>query len=111
MQYEELCERIAKDKEFKGQYFKVWHCLLDELDIEEFAVLETTKLAQYLKTYRANIHRALNFLLARGLLERGPKYMGLHTYRLAFEYRKDDVRKLPKYKPATVHKIDRCVND
>ena len=80
--FQEAFTMIAQDKEMTGESYRVWAYLLGCLGFENFIVLERSKVANSLGIKGPNVSRAINQLIKKGLLIRGPKVGKTYAYRL-----------------------------
>jgi hypothetical protein len=82
MGFQEAFAELAKDKELAGQPTRVFLYLLSVLDWENYVAVEQRAVGRELGIGETRVSESMRKLLAKGLLERGPKTSLVRSYRL-----------------------------
>lgn len=76
-------ERLALDKQLRGESLRVLFALMSKLDYENFIHVSQQEIADLIDVKRSAAARGIAQLLARGVLIAGPKVGNMSTYRLS----------------------------
>jgi predicted transcriptional regulator len=82
MTFQDSLEVLATDKELSGQTFRVLMLMMSRLDFNNFIGVEQVELAQKLGIHRPDVTLAIRKLVAKGIIEKGPKFGKANTYKL-----------------------------
>ena len=83
---QEGMEKLAKDRSFTGEMWRVWAFLLSKLGFENWIVLPQSEIAKELGMQKQHVSRAINKFLDRGMLLKGPKMGRTFAYKLNSRY-------------------------
>lgn len=99
MNSQEALEIVAKDKDIKGETFRVLFFVCARLDFENWVQISGTEIANELGMNKQNVLRALKLLEAKELILRGPKVGRSYAFMLNPEFGwKGEVVHLDKYR-------------
>ena len=82
MSSQEALEVIAKDKEIKGETYRVLMILLAKLDFENWIRIPQTEIAKELEMNKQNVSKSIKLLETKEIILRGPKLGHSYAFRL-----------------------------
>jgi Firmicute plasmid replication protein (RepL) len=77
-----LLWQIAPDKEITGDCWRVFACLLCQLDYDNFLLVSQPKVADHLNISRSTVSKCIRILCNKNILERGERIGNTPTFRL-----------------------------
>ena len=86
MTFQEALEELAKDKDLKGEHWRVFSYLLSQLDFENFIQVPQKKIAEALGMNKVSVSRAIALLSEKKIILRGPKVARSSCFRLNPNY-------------------------
>lgn len=99
MNSQEALEIVAKDKEIKGETYRVLFFICARLDFENWVQISGTEIANELGMHRQNVSEAMKILEAKEIILRGPKVGRSYAFMLNPEFGwKGKVVHLEKYR-------------
>ena len=78
--------RMSGDREMTADMLRVWMNLLGRLGFENWIVIPQKEVAESVGMQRSNVSRAINKLVAKGLLIKGPKIGRSSSYKINSHY-------------------------
>jgi hypothetical protein len=82
MFYQAGLAKLAKDKELRGAPRSVLDYLMSMMDFENFIGVDQTRIANELAMEKASVSKAIKLLLEKKILEKGPKFGRMNSYKL-----------------------------
>jgi DNA-binding transcriptional ArsR family regulator len=82
MNSQEALEIVAKDKDIKGETYRVLFFICARLDFENWVQLSVSEIAEELELKRPNVSRAIKLLEKKEIIIRGPKVGRSYAFRL-----------------------------
>jgi hypothetical protein len=82
MNSQEALEILAKDKEIKGESYRVLLFICARLDFENWIQISQVEIANELKMHRQQVSKAMKILEAKEIILRGPEVGRSYAFRL-----------------------------
>jgi len=82
MASQEALKLIAKDKDIKGETFRVFLYLIGILDFENWIYIPQKEISEYLEINKTNISRSIKILLQKEIIIKGDRLGKSYTFRL-----------------------------
>jgi DNA-binding transcriptional ArsR family regulator len=82
MNSQEALEIVAKDKDIKGETYRVLFFICARLDFENWVQLSVSEIAEELELKQPNVSRAIKLLEKKEIIIRGPKVGRSYAFRL-----------------------------
>lgn len=82
MFYQAGLAQLARDKQLRGAPRSVLDYLMSMMDFENFIGVDQTRIATELHMEKASVSRAIKLLLEKRILEKGPKFGRMNSYKL-----------------------------
>ncbi len=82
MFYQAGLAKLAKDKQLRGAPRSVLDYLMSMMDFENFIGVDQTRIANELSMAKPNVSNAIKLLLDKKILEKGPKFGRMNSYKL-----------------------------
>lgn len=99
MNSQEALEIVAKDKDIKGETYRVLFFICARLDFENWVQLSVTEIAQELDLKHPSVSRAMKVLETKEIVLRGPKVGRSYAFMLNPEFGwKGKVKNLDEYR-------------
>lgn len=99
MNSQEALETVAKDKEIKGETYRVLFLICAYLDFENWIDISITNIAKELEIHRQSASRAIKILEEKKIILKGPKKGRSNSFMLNPNFGwKGDGTKLEKYR-------------
>ena len=99
MNSQEALEIVAKDKEIKGETYRVLFFICARLDFENWVQLSVTEIANELDLKQPHVSRAMKVLENKEIILRGPKVGRSYAFMLNPDFGwKGNVRNLDEYR-------------
>ena len=99
MNSQEALEIVAKDKDIKGEMYRVLFFICARLDFENWVQLSITEIGNELDLKRSNVSRAMAVLEAKEIILRGPRVGRSYAFMLNPEFGwKGKVKNLDDYR-------------
>ena len=99
MKSQEALEIVAKDKDIKGETYRVLFFICARLDFENWVQLSNTEIANELDLKRPHVSRAIKVLEEKEIILRGPKIGRSYAFMLNPEFGwKGKVKNLDEYR-------------
>lgn len=86
MTFQEALEELAKDKDLKGEHWRVFSYLMSQLDFENFIQIPQKQIAETLDMNKAKVSLAVKTLVDKKIIIRGPKVGHSSCFRLNPHY-------------------------
>ncbi len=99
MNSQEALEIVAKDKDIKGETYRVLFFICARLDFENWVQLSITEIAQELGMHQPDVSKAMKVLENKSIILRGPKVGRSYAFMLNPEFGwKGKVKNLDDYR-------------
>ena len=99
MNSQEALEIVAKDKDIKGETYRVLFFICARLDFENWVQLSVTEIANELDLKQPSVSRAMKVLETKEIILRGPKVGRSYAFMLNPEFGwKGQVKNLDEYR-------------
>ena len=99
MKSQEALEIVAKDKDIKGETYRVLFFICARLDFENWVQISNTEIANELDLKRPHVSRAMKVLEEKEIILRGPKIGRSYAFMLNPEFGwKGKVKNLDDYR-------------
>ena len=82
MNSQEALEIVARDKDIKGETYRVLFFMCARLDFENWIQITQKEIAENLEMKRQNVSKAISLLLKKRIILRGPKLGRSYAFRL-----------------------------
>lgn len=82
MSFQQAMAALAKDKTIRGEPRAVLDFLMSRLTFENYIVVPQTEIAAEMDMLKQNVNRAIRVLIARNIIEEGPKLGRIRSYKL-----------------------------
>lgn len=86
MGFQEAFIEVASDKDMTQEMTRVWLYMLGKLAFENWIAIQQKEIASKLDMKPSNVSRALNNLVKKGLIIKGPKLGRSSAYKLNSKY-------------------------
>ena len=86
MNSQEALTELAKDKELKGETYRVLLYLLGQLDFENWILIQASQICKELDMQRQHVSRAIILLEKKGIIVRGEKLGRSYAFHLNPHY-------------------------
>ena len=86
MNSQEALEIIAKDKDIKGETYRVLFFICARLDFENWVQLSVTEIGKELGMHQPDVSKAMKVLEKKEIIFRGPKVGRSYAFRLNPDY-------------------------
>ena len=99
MNSQEALEIVAKDKDIKGETYRVLFFICARLDFENWVQISVTEIAKELGMHQPDVSKAMKVLETKEIILRGPKVGRSHAFMLNPEFGwKGKVKNLDEYR-------------
>jgi predicted transcriptional regulator len=82
MFYQAGLAQLAKDKELRGAPRSVLDMLMSMMDFENFIGIDQSFICKELNMEKASVSKAIKLLVEKKILEKGPKFGRMNSYKL-----------------------------
>ena len=99
MNSQEALEIVAKDKDIKGETYRVLFLICARLDFENWVQISVTEIANELGMHQPDVSKAMKVLETKEIILRGPKVGRSYAFMLNPEFGwKGQVKNLDEYR-------------
>ena len=99
MNSQEALEIVAKDKDIKGETYRVLFFICARLDFENWVHISINEVAKELEMHRQNVSKAIKLLEKKEIILKGPKIARSYTFMLNPDFGwKGKVENLDEYR-------------
>ena len=82
MNSQEALKHVAKDKDIKGETYRVLFFICGILDFENWIQITQKEIAEELEMKKSNVSKAISLLESKGIIFRGPRIGKSYAFRL-----------------------------